>query len=530
MHVSRRSTAVLVGALALVLPAAAAATVQTDTLKIRRGLTAAEQARWLTPSDASLYRALVGRAAYDARRLPKLRGVVIRSQLDELAGQSGSYISPRALALFSMLKANLDYLETHILPRKSIDIAGDEGVVYRWFGLQGFQFHPLAEFGALNAAVSGVDPTTVRQLADALVARAVPRGSAFRWEYYFHLGVGRPPWLSGMAQAVAAQALGRSGTMLDDPALLQAARRAYAAVRGSLLLELSPGPWIRLYGFNHEVVLNAQLQTILSLYDYADATGDASAAALATRLTATARTLLPRFDTGSWSRYELGGPPASYQYEQYVTRLLIKLGQRTGDPFWQEAAARFYAYMQPPRIVPAPEDAPVTLYPQPADGYLDSAPVQFSLSKRARVTLTVAGVSVTRMFYAGDHVLVWNPGDLPPGTYNGRLTAVDVAGKKTTVPLPQPFVIAVDEAPQIQAQLQDGLLTWQGIDPGTPKLRLALLLTDPTGATGTLHLGPHSVSGSLNVTLPSGSWDVALTATNTTGFSTSVALGQIVVP
>src|SRR3954452_1515500 len=102
-----------------------------------------------------------------------------------------------------------------------------------------------------------------------------------------------------------------------------AAVRAYASVP-PLLLALPSGPWIRLYGFNGQIVLNAQLQAIVSLLEYSQTTGDTEADALAHRLQATAQTLFPRFDTGDWSRYQLGGPYAPREYEKFVTDLLAK--------------------------------------------------------------------------------------------------------------------------------------------------------------------------------------------------------------
>ena len=73
-----------------------------------------------------------------------------------------------------------------------------------------------------------------------------------------------------MAQAVAAQALARAGTLLGDQALLDAADAAYASVP-RLLSPSSPAkPWIALYSFDRTPVLNAQLQAALSVGDYAD--------------------------------------------------------------------------------------------------------------------------------------------------------------------------------------------------------------------------------------------------------------------
>ena len=262
-----------------------------------------------------------------------------------------SYTSPRALALFSQLEENLAYLETHRIPEPKTDVTADDGVVYRYFSGKGLEFHPLAEFAALNGLAAAQDADGTRALADALLARAIPRGRGLVWEYSFPFGSGRPPWTSGMAQAVAAQALARAGALLEDPSLVTAAARAFQAIRGSLVLPLEQGPWIRLYGFNREIVLNAQLQAIVSLGEYARAAGDPNASALAASLAASAQALLPRFDTGDWSLYELGGAAATRDYETLVTSLLGKLAAQTADPFWVDAAQRFHDYLYTPAQV-----------------------------------------------------------------------------------------------------------------------------------------------------------------------------------
>jgi hypothetical protein len=181
----RRSIGLFATLAALLLPAAAAAAVAGDAARIRRGLTQAQRVRWLKPPDTARYRRDVGAAVADTRRLPKLRAAVVASLLNEIAFQSGSYTSPRALALFAMLETNLAYLETHVLPTSRVDVAGSDGVVYRWFPGRGLQFHPLADFGALNTVVASGDADATRTLVDALLARGLPRGQALRWEYYF---------------------------------------------------------------------------------------------------------------------------------------------------------------------------------------------------------------------------------------------------------------------------------------------------------------------------------------------------------
>ena len=393
---ARRLGVALAAVVALALPSAAdclaataSATAARDASLARRGVTLAVKRHWLAPDEAYRYRVDVTRALSDISRLPKLRGAVIAVQLQQVTAMWDSYTKPRALALFSQLEENLDYLETHIIPPGRIDVADDDGVVYRWFPGKGLEFHPLAAFAALNAAALAQDAERTAQLSTALVDRGIPRGNRLIWEYSFNFGFGRPPWASGMAQAVAAQALGRASAVLEDPTLAVAATRAYAAVT-PLTMQLSTGPWVRLYGFNREVVLNAQLQAILSLLQYSGDTGDTGAGALAQRLDASAQAMLSRFDTGDWSLYELGGAYATKEYQLFVTQLLAKLAAQTKDPFWIDASQRFHGYYyDPPEVTPGPP--PPTIYPQPLDGFLDVAQIPVTLSQNASVTLAVGG-------------------------------------------------------------------------------------------------------------------------------------------
>ncbi len=364
----RRAAVGVAAAVALLVPSVAHATAANDAALARKGITHAVAKQWVKPPDAYRYRSAVTRALQDVKTLPKLRGYVLASQLSQLAPFWDSYTSPRALALFSQLEVNLDYFETHRVPTTRVDVADEDGVVYRWFPRLVLVFHPLANFGALNAAAAAEDVEATRTLADALLARAIPRGSRLIWEYQFRFAGGRPPWASGMAQAVAAQALARSYALLQDPVLSAAAVRAYASVP-PFLLPLASGPWIRLYGFNSQVVLNAQLQAIVSLLEYAQTSGDGEASALAAQLSVSAQALFPRFDTGDWSRYQLGGAYATREYQTFVTDLLAKLAKLTQDPFWVDASKRFRAYLTvAPQVTPGP--ATPAVWPQPLDGRL----------------------------------------------------------------------------------------------------------------------------------------------------------------
>jgi D-glucuronyl C5-epimerase C-terminus len=529
----RRAAAGVAAVVALAVPAVAHATAAHDAALARKGITLGVKRHWLKEADALRYRADVTHALRDASRLAPLRARVIASQLAQLTPLWSSYTSPRALTLFGQLEANMSYLETQRIPTTEVDITDDNGVVYRWFPNLGFEFHPLASFGALNSAAAAQDSEKTQTLADALVARAIPRDSRLIWEYQFKFGIGRPPWASGLAQAVAAQALARSAVLLDDPAIGAAAVRAFASV-SPLTMKLSSGPWIRLYGFNSEIVLNAQLQAVLSVLEYAQSTEDAKATGLAQQLSTTAERMFPRFDTGDWSRYELGGGYASKSYEKFVTDLLQKLASKTGDPFWVTTSQRFHAYYyDPPQVTQT--TPPPTIVPQPADGYLDTAPITVNLNMRASVTLAVGGKVTTYRWSAGPHTVNWTPpAGLAPGTYPVQATATSYAGHKATYSL-APVVVQWETAPPAVAAtptLSGTTLTWSFTDPGTPSVDLAVDFSDPAGVnpTQTVELGPLPLSGTATVAIPPGTWTATLRATNTAGLTTAVLLGNLTQP
>jgi hypothetical protein len=421
-------------ALLAVLPAGSATRPASPAL-IKEGLTRAVAAGRLTPDEAAGYRAEVARAQTEAKRLPPLRAKVLEGVLADVAALRGSYTRPRALTLFSTLAVNTNWLATHAIGSSHPDLAGDDGAVYRWFWSHGYVFHPLANFARLNSRAAAGDLEGTEELAAALLARAMPSGQALLWEYDFPFASGKAPWTSGMAQAVAAQALARAGDLLSDPALLDAADRAYEAVPGLFSPSSPAKPWIALYSFDRTPVLNAQLQAALSVGDYAAISGDPSAEALANRLTAAAESMLPRFDTGYWSLYSLRGDDSSLDYHDYVIALLRKLAARTGEPRWSEIADRFYAYESQPPVIRVGA-LPGKIFPHPADGYRDTAPIRFWLSKRSKVTLRVGHTVVSETLGHGHHTIVWSPRNAVPGTYHPRLTAVGPTGLRAEKTLP----------------------------------------------------------------------------------------------
>lgn len=402
---------------------------------------------------AQAARAEIARAAHLVRTLPNGRGYHVQVALEEAASFPAALTIPRAQALFGALRANDDYFAKHWAPNDRTDIVGADGAVYRYFAGYCFRFHPLANFGALNARVAEGDEEGTRALADALIERGVyQRGGGIGWEYDFDFQGGRAPWLSGMAQAVAAQAFSGAAALVPDraAAYMREAAAAYNLIPRRLLTHVAAGPWIRLYGFSGVQVLNADLQSILSLQAYAAAASDAGAAAFATRMENAAAATLPRFDTGYWSYYALPSDPSPVDYHEYVVQLLVKLAKT--DARFAGDARRFASYEhQPPAF-------------QLANGGVGQ--VRFWLSKPAYVRAdTLAGPSKRLSLLGGWHTLTWDP--KLAGVYPVHVSATDwlgnraqfdalpivrVGGKpgtakvvtspETDVPVQPPFVVA----------------------------------------------------------------------------------------
>jgi hypothetical protein len=433
-------------------------------------------------------RAEIIRAGNLIRRLPSGRREHVAAALAQIASFPGRMTGPRAVALFGQLRANNSYFARHSAPAAKTDIVDADGVVYRYFPGRCFEFHPLAEFGALNARVSAGDARGAEQLARALIARGVAQSGGAGWEYYFDFGGGRAPWLSGMAQAVAAQAFARAATLVPRRAtmFLRAARNAYRPIPGRLTTNVAAGPWIRLYGFAPMQVLNAQLQAVVSLRKYVARTGDTAAAMLARRLQRAAAATLPRFDTGYWTYYSLPSRLSNLHYQDYVVRLLRMLS--SADPRFEAAASRFASYRrQPPAI-------------RLAEGRLGE--VRFWLSKPARTTVySAAGRRTQRLWLRGGwRTLAWKK-PRRGGIYPIALTAVDVVGNRASFQaLPLVRVAHGARTRSVRAT--------SSIASERPALRVGAGLADPVDAARAQRLGLRLVR--IRVEWPTGASRPAL--------------------
>jgi hypothetical protein len=445
----------------------------------------------------------------------------------DVAAQWRTYNRPRALALFSMLDFNTEHLLGHGPLASGRDAQDEEGVVYRAFPGHGLQFHPLANFAKLNSYLGANRLDEASLLGPALIARGVPKGNSLSWEYNFQFGSGRPPWTSGMAQAVAAQAFARGYQKLADPAFAAASQKAFRAIPGKLVRSLPEGLFIKLYSFSDLAVLNAHLQAVVSLEDYALALEDPVGQEIAGQLRATAAAVLPKFDTGAWTLYALGANESTLDYQRYVVSLLKRIGARNNDPFWTDYGNKFASYEDvPPALAPLP--AGPAAYPRPVDGFRDNAEVRFTLSKISRVTVEVGKARRTLLVGRGQKSIEVYPGKVPPGTYPVRVLATDLAGNKAEeLQLPD-AVVKVDRVPPaLTARLAGKRLVWRARDPETPWLDLRLRLVGESHNTRLVRLGKQPLRGSMRLFPKPGAWHTTLIARDSSGNRTEVQVGVL---
>jgi hypothetical protein len=430
---------------------------------------------------AALERAL-RQAARVRRLLPTERARVFSVVCDQAEQAALPLNQVRARVLRETLTINSELLPNEVAAR---DARAVGGVVYRRYGDSGYQFQPLGSFARVNGLVDAGKQARARLLAETLLGRAEHHGDALVWKYYFQLYGAPLRWSSGLTQAVAAQALARVG-------LIAPARAAFAAIAPRLLITLREGPWVRLYSFSSVVVLNAQLQAVISLRQYALLAHDRQALRLAAMLARTSQRLLPAFDTGWWSRYELGGGNAPVAYHRYVTSLLWKLAHALRGGPWAREARRFRAdWREPPHVSIRQSRGPVYLR---ASGSHAVVRLAISLSKPATLTIRLGNSSSTAWRTAGPHLVLWRPSASTRTRVVASLSATDYAGNHSDAAAPPLNVRRDTTPPRVRAQLLGDLLFWRANDAVSSKLRGLVLYR---GGKDTIRFGSLKSSGVL---------------------------------
>ena len=375
------------------------------------------------------------------RRKVEMRGVIrILQGISRREALSAS----RLPALFGGLAANRRWWSEGPLLSggQRVSLAGSE-LVYQYFPGQGIQFHPLANFGKLNALWRSRDDGRMQRLYEELLPLAAERAGGRAWEYSFWFGGGEPPWVSGLAQGTGIQAVSRTGQRLErrlgQPGRLGEALGVARAGLGVFRTEAPEGVRKPIGSGVHYLlsshsprlyVINGFLQSLVGLYDYGRISGDPEAQTLFAEGERRAREALPAFDTGAWSLYSRGSATSesSLAYHRLTRDFLDSLCDRLRDEVYCGAEARFTQYLStPPAIVPVTERA--------RGG--TKRRLRFDLSKISRVSVRVTRGSRT-VFYRsgltlshGTPAVAWR---VPrrAGAYAWSVTATDLAGNTAT--------------------------------------------------------------------------------------------------
>jgi hypothetical protein len=353
--------------------------------------------------------------------------------LHDLAA-SGQMTGPRLPVLFLTLQRNAQWWQTGAMlsSGQRVQFAGSK-LVWQYYPGQGIQLQVLGTFGEADgyyAAGKGSYPQ-LASLMSEMIPLAVRRAGAVTWEYYFNFDGGRPPWVSGMAQATGIEALTNAYKATGQQSYLTLAHQALpllsAAPPTGVGVRTARGWRFLQYSFAPRVdIINAFLQTLIGLDSYAQVSRDQTAQQLFTAGNAQAESELPSFDTGSWSLYQ-PGVEDDLSYHQLVTGFAKNLCTLTKASVYCNTATAFQGDLTTP---PA-----LTQLTQAAKSGKKFS-LRFKLSKISNVGIQITGggakahakpVLYTSAEYPYGTEAI-EVGKLKAGTYSVKLSATDLAG------------------------------------------------------------------------------------------------------
>ncbi len=405
---------------------------------VGRALRAALDRRHLSRERYNRFRGVYERARRTRKRLRGARGRELGSVISALEGIAlrRGLTSSRMPPLFLILKRNIEYWPRKPFPRNRdrVRFRGSE-LLFEYYAGSGLQLQPLVNFKKANLMHGACVKDTgepcreagLRRLLKEMVSTSSRRGRFRAWEYFFSFGGGRPPWVSGMAQATGIQAFGRASQLLGDDRLLRYAREALGAFQtppptGVVTPGPLGGPHYLQYSFAPRLyILNAFLQSVIGLYDYSVITGDGAARALYARAEPEARGEVPLHDTGDWSSYSYAGRDSTREYHELLREFLEALCGRLRHATYCDTAERFRRYTIEPAEL-------ALLGPQLATQGVETG-VRFSVSKLSAVQIRITRDGRTALdevatFRRGEHGFTWEPRGV--GIYEISLAAKEL--------------------------------------------------------------------------------------------------------
>ena len=393
----------------------------------------------ITPDEYAARRASYVEARRGAGRLhgvarSQMRAVV--STVEAIAARR-QLTASRLAPLWLTLARNLQWWSTgqSLSSGQRVEFEGSE-LVWQYYPGQGLQLQILGNFGKLNGLWGTRQNARLAFMLDELLPLAAERAGGVAWEYYFAFGGGRPPWVSGLAEGTAVQALARAAKRLHREAdVLPIAKQALGVFRkrtpAGVRVPEQDGDHYAIYSYAPKLrVLNGFIQSLVGLYDYARLSGDPEGTALFTAAEPEARREVPLYDTGAWSLYARGSSTyeSSLSYHDLLQGFLANLCNRTHVDVYCRTADNFLAYKRvPPQLEVISRRLRGGRYGR----------IGFTLSKISTLTLQITRGARTveaRPFGAvgrGKRTFGW---EVPrrAGKYTVLLTARDLAGNATS--------------------------------------------------------------------------------------------------
>jgi hypothetical protein len=398
-----------------------------------------ERAHQITPAAYLSYSRAFNSALSEVRALSSARADRLDAEVEILhqMAVSGALTASRLPVLFLTLARNAQYWRTGALLSYGdrVEFAGSE-LVWEYYPGQGIQLQQLGSFGKADwlCTAGAAYAARCRAILAELIPLAIQRVGGLTWEYYFNFDGGAPPWTSAMSQGTALQTLADASKELGDKSYLSIAHRALPvfSVRppAGVGVETSIGARFVQYSFDSSAsdeVINAFLQSLIGLDDYAQTSGDPVAQRLFAAGNAEAQAELPHFNTGAWSLYQ-PGLEDDMSYHQLVTGFLQQLCAMTKTPIYCRTARAFQTDLKTPPALKL-----ITTHVKPNL----ATRVYFRLSKVSRVGITIMRNAKTIFltsapFPYGQHSFAI-PALRQGGDYTVQLDATDLAGNYNQV-------------------------------------------------------------------------------------------------
>ena len=418
---------------------AAAPSARAANRTIRRDLARLVAQRAISAADYASYVASFGAAIGAVKRLSGVRASELQAVITNLGSLAvRRLLTPSRLSvLFLTLDRNVQWWATGPLlsTYQRVEFAGSR-LVWEYYPGQGIELQELGSFSTA-AALCNAGPSqypACTGLLSELIPLAASRNGRLAWEYYFNFDGGVPPWTSAMSQGTALEALARAYKATKNSAYLALGDRALAlftaAPPAGVAVKTALGARYVQYTFapsRGDEIINAFLQSLIGLDEFAQASGNPLAAGLFAGGNAEAQAELPGFDTGAWSLYQ-PRVEDDLSYHELVTGFLQRLCALTQASVYCTTGNNFTRYLKTPPSLEllttrVKARSPTTVY--------------FQLSKISRVGITILRGPKTLFLTSAPFSYGRHSFQIPAlptaRAYMVRLSATDLAGNFTRI-------------------------------------------------------------------------------------------------